>query len=169
MSLTSACLLALGMFLFTSVWPKVRNPRLFVGALEGYGFPRHWAGVLAPILVTTEAAIAVACLLRFKPALTAAAVLVLLGIYSGVVAFALMSGRKGIGCGCFAFGSDRTVSWTLLLRNGAAAVLALPPLCLSTPAAGGSSLLTLSASVVFLFIVGLTDELGYVADLVHGK
>lgn len=168
--MTSACLLALGMFLATSVWPKLRDLRRFVDALEGYGIPSAWAGVLAPILASVEAAVAGACLLRFEPRWTAAAVLGLLGVYSGVIAFALMSGRRGIGCGCFAFGSDRMVSWNLLLRNGVAAALAVPPLIMPEALVPGTWwLLALPASVVFLFVLGVTDELGYIADLIRGE
>lgn len=122
--LPSAALLALGFFLASSTWPKLRRPHVFSAALMGYGVSRWLALVLGPILIALEGVAAVLCLVPFAPRVAGLMAFGLLVTYSAMVAFTLLRGKSRISCGCFAFGHDRAISWTPLARNGLGALLA---------------------------------------------
>ncbi|MEQ8485490.1 MAG: MauE/DoxX family redox-associated membrane protein [Pseudomonadales bacterium] len=76
-----------------------------------------------------ELALAVGWLSRWLPLWTAAASAVLFIGYAGAMAANLVRGRREVSCGCVfgaAHAGDR-LSWSLVIRNGVLAALALLP------------------------------------------
>lgn len=166
--LSSAALITMGVVLGTSTLPKIRRPYAFAAALVGYGVPRQVAIVLGPILITLEAAVAALCLTEFKPRMAAVGALGLFILYSAVVGWALLRGKNHVSCGCYAFGNDRSISWTLLVRNALASTIAIPPLMTGVPAANAAGWTLAALTAAYLTaLIALVDELGAFYDRIH--
>jgi uncharacterized membrane protein YphA (DoxX/SURF4 family) len=166
--ISTSCLLALGIFFGSSVLPKLRQPYRFTAALVGYGLSRRMSEALAPVAIGAEAAAAILLLVPLWPRLAGGMALGLLGLYSGFVTYALTQGRTKTSCGCFAFGTDRTISVSLLVRNGAAALLTIPPIAWGGIAAGWISwTFAALAAALLTTVLALVDELGAFYDLIH--
>lgn len=164
--LSSASLLALGFFLATSTWPKLKRPVLFSAALVGYGLPRRMAVILGPVLIAAEGIATVLCLAPIAPRVAGFAAGGLFAVYSAVVALTLLRGESQISCGCFAFGHDRPISWTLLARNAIAIGLTILPIESNRSASGALELVLAGLSAaVFALVLALADELGFLHDL----
>lgn len=166
--LSSAGLITLGVVLGTSTIPKIRRPYAFTAALVGYGVPRQLSVLLSPILIAVEAVAAVLCLLELTPRVAAGAALGLFALYSGVVAAALLRGKSHMSCGCYAFGNDRSISWTLLVRNVLAGIVAAPPLITNALATDWTGWVLAALAAAFMTaLIALADELGAFYDLIH--
>jgi len=97
----------------------------FRGALESY---RIAPAVIEPILTFAlpllELCGAIGLMFASWRAFAAVALLALLAIFSTAIAINLLRGRVYIDCGCFGPALRQKISWWLVARNGALAVLA---------------------------------------------
>ncbi len=116
-------------------------------------------GIAVWLVAALEMAIAVALLLPQwrAPALVAAA-LMLLG-YAMLMARQILVGKADMQCGCAGPDSALGISWSLVVRNGVCATLALLAMSAGGSEAGGWAGVALSLCIaVFLSLFYLTSE-----------
>jgi len=110
---------------------KAQDLRAFSDTLRDYRVaPAAAVGILAPLIVSSEAGIAIALLLPGAAAFAAPLCGGLLLVYSAAIATNLARGRRHIDCGCLGPRSRQPISGWLLARNGvlvAASLLAAVP------------------------------------------
>ena len=99
---------------------KLADRALFEQHLAAYRVPHALLPVLGWALPLAEAAVALALLTPWRAAGAAAAVTLLL-LYAAAMAWHRAAGRR-LDCGCG--GEPLPLSWALVLRNGALALLA---------------------------------------------
>jgi len=124
---------------------KLRDYNTFQTEMSTYQLlPRSWLSVAAVLLIILEAA---AGILLMNPVWVMGLCLaaLLLSIYAIAMMINLLKGRRTIDCGCGGpLAAKKTISWSLVIRNGVLALLAL--LCTT-------SLLTRSLDMLEVFII----------------
>jgi hypothetical protein len=158
LALVSAALFALaGLLKFTEHW-------YFVAALEAYGIrgtAARFTGIALPVV---EIGVALAYIAGLRRGLAAAAMLVMLLIFSVAVIVALQRGVRTVSCACFGR-SSQELSWGIVVRN---AVLAAPLIAvLVRPASGptfdvqpvAQAAVTTALLAAALQVVGLRAQL----------
>jgi hypothetical protein len=123
--------LALALIFGASGALKLRDPELFAGALANYRLVPRWLETpIAWAIPIAESAAAAGLLFDASRAIAAAALVMLLAVFSGAIAINLVRGRVHIDCGCFGPALRQELSGWLLVRNAvlmiAAAVAAMP-------------------------------------------
>jgi hypothetical protein len=128
---------------------KLRNLELFESAVINYRIvPEAVARPLAYLLPIVELASAIALLPTASRAAGALALLVLLAAFTAGIAVNLRRGRYDVDCGCFGPALRQSLSWWLVLRNGALA--AMVAMLLLTP---GTRALTMLDGFTIIFAV----------------
>ena len=118
--------LALGAIFAASAVMKFADLNEFRGSLENYRIaPEAAAPFLTIAIPTAELAGAIAMLIPATRAYGAAMLLALIVIFTAAIAINLLRGRLYIDCGCFGPALRQKISWRLLARNGALAILAI--------------------------------------------
>lgn len=150
----------LALLLLTTAIHKARDFTAFRAAVTGYALaPERFAGAIAVLLASAEAAIGVALLVPVSLGLREAALVgtaSLLALYAAAIAVNLARGRRDIDCGCAGPNAKQPLSEWLLARNALLIVAAL--VCL-----GGASArplvwidaLTISGGVAMLIATWL--------------
>ncbi len=104
---------------------KLRNLDLFESAVINYRIlPRLLAWPFARFIPLAELGGALALLWPAWRAAGAGVILLLLLVFTLGIAVNLMRGRYDVDCGCFGPALRQTLSWWLVMRNGALAALA---------------------------------------------
>ncbi len=143
---------ALAFILVAAAVHKFRNMAEFKKTLSSHG-------LLAPPLIPGAAyglgVLEIACAAgllavpwSFGPPMLAAGLFLL---YGGVMAAALVRGKRDLDCGCGGLSRSQSVSWSLVLRNG---VLMLIAVLLATPATLGGFLWIDWGTVIFIAAFG---------------
>ena len=104
----------------TAAWHKLASPSKFLVILAEYQIlPTPIVGVVAFVIPTVEAGLAVFWLMQLFPMITAGLSILLLGVYCLAIGINLMRGRVYISCGCGFSGSeeDQPLSAGLIIRN----------------------------------------------------
>ncbi len=110
--------LAFALLLAVAAWHKTTDHARFRGILTAYEvLPAGLAAPAAWLLAASEAALAAAWALGWRPALTASATAGLLTVYTLAIGLNLLRGRVHIDCGCGFGGGGEQLSRRLLLRN----------------------------------------------------
>jgi len=136
------------MMLLNSGWAKVREPLRSMQSIAGYGLvPDVMVPFLSRALPLSEIAVAVALFVAPADAVARVGGAALLGLFSMVVLFALVSGKRDIDCGCG--GEPQPISLGLAIRNGLMATLLLLP----TSGSGMLHWLLATASGIALFLL----------------
>ena len=155
--------LAAGLIFAASAVIKLRNLELFESAVINYRIlPEVLARPVAYLLPIAELTGALAVLRPASRAAGASLLLMLLAAFTIGIAVNLMRGRHDVDCGCFGPALRQTLSWWLVLRNGALAAMvgllllkpenrALTMLDRFTIAFAVSSILVLYASLNYVF------------------
>ncbi len=110
---------------------KLRDPALFAAALANYALLPRWSErAFAWTLPIAEIGAAAAVLFPMTRAIAAAALALLLVVFSAAIAINLARGRTDIDCGCFGPALRQELSGWLVARNLilmiVAAALAMP-------------------------------------------
>ena len=114
----------LALIMFAAAWHKFSEPDVFAGALEAYQLmPSVAIWGVARLLPFIEAAIGVLVLIPATRAFGLVAFAILIATYAVAVTVNLVRGRSQIDCGCG--GDVHLLSWSLVLRNGLLACIAL--------------------------------------------
>lgn len=113
-----AAVLVASVFVWSGV-AKLRDRREVGRDFAAIGIPFAPVAVIAVVIVEFVAA----ALLVLRPSLGAIVALVLLAVFSAVLASVIRSGRD-ISCGCFGANQSEPISSVDLVRNAALAVLA---------------------------------------------
>jgi Methylamine utilisation protein MauE len=129
----------------TAALGKIRHRLAFQGVVANYRLmPQIAVPAIALLLPPVEVTVAAALLFApsFWPEACAAILLIL---FAAAMAINIWRGRRHIDCGCFQSALKQTLSWTLVARNAALALL------LAVPAAiAGSALPALDAAEALL-------------------
>jgi hypothetical protein len=105
---------------------KLADLEQFRGALVNYRIlPEPIAIAIAPIVPVAELAAAVAIALPQTRALGTALTVALLIAFTAAIAANLIRGRRHVDCGCFGAALRQELSWWLVARNAALAVVAV--------------------------------------------
>ena len=119
--------LATSLVFAASAAMKLRNLELFESAVINYRIvPEIFARPLAYLIPITELAGALALLWPAWRSAGAGLILVLLAVFTLGIAINLMRGRFDVDCGCFGPALRQTLSWWLVVRNGALAAMVAP-------------------------------------------
>jgi uncharacterized membrane protein YphA (DoxX/SURF4 family) len=109
-----------------SGWAKMREWSAFTGVVANY---RLLPGALVPpvaaVVPVAEVLVALGLLQDPSRPYAAAGAIALLALFSLAMGINLGRGRTEIDCGCFGSLLRQRLSWGLLVRNGALALLAL--------------------------------------------
>lgn len=118
---------AVALILLLGAIDKLRDRELFAAVVENYRVLPAGVTVRAFALALPLAEIAAAVLLLWPLRRTAGAVLsvALLAMFAAAMALNLLRGRRDIDCGCGGVGGRQSLSWVLVARNGALALLAV--------------------------------------------
>jgi len=129
--------LAFALLLATMAWHKLADLARFCGILAAYQLlPAALATPAAWLFAALEMALAGAWALGWNPAMTGAATVFLLGVYTLAVGVNVLRGRTYIDCGCgfgASAGSGQRLRGRLLLRNALLMVGALAATLSATP------------------------------------
>ncbi|HVA78762.1 MAG TPA: MauE/DoxX family redox-associated membrane protein [Candidatus Binataceae bacterium] len=120
--------IALAAIFAGSAAAKFADPDLFEGAVANYRLLPGWLEKpVAWAVPLCETACAAGILFAATRAAAAAAMAMLLGVFTGAIAINLARGRRAIDCGCFGPALRQELGGSLLVRNLAlvAAALAL--------------------------------------------
>lgn len=124
-----AIAVAFALLLLAAAWHKASARDAFMGALGEYRLlPERLLRPASRLIPGIEAALGLAWLVAYTPAIVAPLTTALLGVYAAAIAINLRRGRVHIGCGCgFGGGSgaDQPLSWGLVVRNVLLAAVAL--------------------------------------------
>lgn len=154
--------IALAAIFAASAVMKLADRSEFRGALENYRVaPEVIAPGLTILIPLAELAGAAAILLPVTRGAGAAMLLALIVIFSAAIVINLIRGRIYIDCGCFGPALRQKISWWLVMRNAALAMLAiavaipqfarpLELLDVATIALGAATTIVLYAAVNFL-------------------
>jgi uncharacterized membrane protein YphA (DoxX/SURF4 family) len=105
---------------------KLQNADEFHGVVRNFRLlPRAVDGVFAFTLPWVELALAASLVTGFGLAAASATAAALLAVFAIAIAINIARGRTEIDCGCFRQGLRQSLSWTLVLRNGALVAAAL--------------------------------------------
>lgn len=116
--------LAAGLIFAASAAIKLRNLELFESAVINYRIvPPVLAQPVSYLLPIAELAGAIAVLWPTSCAAGAIVLLILLAAFTIAIAINLTRGRYDVDCGCFGPALRQTLSWWLILRNGALAAM----------------------------------------------
>lgn len=116
--------LAASLIFAASAAIKLRNLELFESAIINYRIlPEALARPFSYLLPIAELAGALALLPVASRTAGAAVLLMLLAAFTIGIAVNLMRGRYDVDCGCFGPALRQTLSWWLVLRNGALAAM----------------------------------------------
>lgn len=123
------------LLLGTAAWRKLNGLREFRELLADYRLvPSALLRPAALAITVVEGALAVAWMVapwhRGVGAVAGVGTAILMGGYGGGIAANLVRGRTWIDCGC---GGGEQLSWILVVRNLALAMLALTPLAIADP------------------------------------
>lgn len=156
-SLALSFRICLGLVFLTAGVLKLQDRVAFDEAVRDYRLlPPRIAWTVATILPPAEVLAGLALLLGLATRWVAAGTLAALCAFAVGVAVNLGRGRR-IDCGCLGVGSNRTIGWPLLVRDGAlmamAVVLAVRPP--SAPALGGRASVLPSVAVALATVVSL--------------
>ncbi len=117
---------ALAWVLLSAARHKLRQPRSFRRALDGYRLvPAPLVKATAGVLSLAELAAGIALLVPGTRAFGALAAAGLFTLYGIAIAWNLARGRRHIDCGCAGPGSRRELGEGLVLRNAALVLAAL--------------------------------------------
>jgi hypothetical protein len=127
----------------------------FRGALESYrAVPAIFEPILTFAIPIAELCAALGLIFTASRTASAIALVALLGIFSTAITTNLLRGRVYIDCGCFGPALRQQISWWLVARNGALAVLAIAA---AVPASlrdlGSLDLVTIALGAVTLAIL----------------
>jgi hypothetical protein len=143
-----------GLIFVTAAFGKLRHRLEFQGVVSNYRLlPEAVVPAFALLLPPIEMAVAATLLFAPSPwaALCAAALLVLFAVAMGIN---IRRGRRHIDCGCFQSSLKQTLSWILVARNLALALLlAIPatvPESALSPSGAAEALLAGTVSFVLL-------------------
>lgn len=152
---------------------KLRDLRAFTEAVFGYKLVSDRVGVLiARLLPPTEAALGLLLLLGLAGREAAAAIGVLLAVFTGAIVINLARGRE-IDCGCVGSGVTQTITWFTVIRNicllgAAAVVVSANPVSLGLdsliPGMGGAQIPNSSVFAFMTIAIVLTMAAQLVAD-----
>jgi len=147
----------IGLAFVAAAWGKAANRSVFRGVVANYRLlPDFLVAPFALALPAVEAAVGLSLPGRTFapwPEIGAAGLLLL---FAAAMAVNIRRGRRHIDCGCFQSAHKQTLSWTLVARNLALAVLALLSAGASLPASLwelGEGLL--AGTVAFLLLQSL--------------
>ncbi|BDT93212.1 MULTISPECIES: MauE/DoxX family redox-associated membrane protein [Nocardia] len=107
-----------------SAWGKLADRSATRQAVGDFGVPLRWVPAVAWALSIAEAIIAVAVLIPGVSGVAALSVLVLLAVFTAVIARLLRRGEHP-SCSCFGAASATPIGPKILVRNGLFAVLAV--------------------------------------------
>jgi hypothetical protein len=121
-----ACGAAVALILLLGAIDKLRDRELFEAIVENYRVLPAGAGarVLSLVLPAVEIVTAALLLWPAQRATGALAAIALMAIFSLAIAINLARGRRDVDCGCGGASGRQTLSWWLLVRNAALALLA---------------------------------------------
>jgi uncharacterized membrane protein YphA (DoxX/SURF4 family) len=118
--------LALAAIFAASAIMKLADLDEFRGALENYRIaPSRIAPILTFLIPIAEFAGAAMIIIPATRADAAALLLALIAIFTAAIAINLIRGRLYIDCGCFGPALRQKISWWLVARNAALAILAI--------------------------------------------
>jgi uncharacterized membrane protein YphA (DoxX/SURF4 family) len=118
--------LLLGAIFLASAAMKFTDLDEFRGALESYRIaPAIFEPVLAFAIPIVELFAAIGLMFTSWRTGAAIALLLLLALFSAAIAINLVRGRIYIDCGCFGPALRQKISWRLVARNGALAMLTI--------------------------------------------
>ncbi len=150
--------IALAAIFAGSAAAKFLDLDMFEGAIANYRLAPVWLEKpIAWVVPLCEAACAAGILFAAPRAVAAAALVILLGVFSGAIAINLARGRRDFDCGCFGPALRQELGAVLVVRNfvllGAALLLELPagaralgPVDFVTIACGAATLMMLYLS-----------------------
>lgn len=118
--------LSLAIIFVASAALKLADLGQFRGAVVNYRIlPEAIAGAVAPMIPVAELAGAVGILLPETHAMAAALMVAMLIAFTAAIAANLIRGRRHVDCGCFGAALRQELSWWLVARNAALAILAI--------------------------------------------
>ena len=116
----------LALIFATAALAKLRSLESFAGVVQNFRIlPHPLVRPTALLLPPAELAVAFGLLLAPTRPYAAVAAALLLAVFALAIAVNLRRGRRAIDCGCFGDRLRQTLSWWLVARNGALALLAL--------------------------------------------
>ena len=139
-----------------AAWHKFATPRFYRQLMAQY-LGRAGSKVAVRLVAAIEAGVALVLLIsQWRCAGLVAAAAMLL-IYSSLMASRLWQGDAGIQCGCSGPDSELVLSWALVMRNGACAVLALLALVAGDTSGpgwpGGLVSMLIAAVLIFGYVI----------------
>ena len=154
------CARVFGALLFgAAAWSKARHLAEFEGVFENYRLTPSFASpVLARLLVTAEALVALSLATGLGLQFGAAGAAALMLLFATAIGVNLARGRDDIDCGCFQSTHRQQLSGWLVGRNLAAAILLACPLLPSAQVVGGLEWLDGAGAGVALFVLVRTFE-----------
>lgn len=117
--------LVLSLIFFVSSFSKIRYPQHFITTIDSYELlSESWYKLSAFTIIASEIAVAMMLLVGWQSRLAAMIGFVILVVFSFAIGVNLVRRRTNLDCGCFGRKYTQKISFGLIVRNLALAVVA---------------------------------------------
>lgn len=156
-----------GLILLTAGIAKIgRNRRQMVEVVRGFELlPEHTTRFVGIALPWVELVIACALLSGVFMPWSALAASSLFFLFGAAITINLLRGRRNIDCGCFGPSTQGHLTWALVVRNIALALLATLAMGLPTPLPDIVARMTVGETIATMLVVGAVLALWWLGHI----
>jgi len=152
--------ICVGLVFLLAAAQKAAHWRILSGVIANYRLlPRPAVAPAAAVLPPLEMIVAMLLLCGLAMPWTGMASIALLTLFAAFIAINLIRGRDQIDCGCGQSFLKQSLHWTLVMRNGALAVLLLPSLIVTNPMTLSATLTGACAGAAFFLLYLLVNTI----------